>query len=100
MPANSRGAKDGAAVQEQVSCHCGPGSNPGVDATHGLSLLLVPSHASRGFSLGTLIFVSPQKVTFLNSNLTRNQVRDKKKPPSGCATSKLLFNLFILTFKP
>ena len=64
--------------------HCGPGSNPRIDTTHGLSLLLVLSHASRGFSLGTLVFVSPQKVTFLNSNLTRNQLLDKKTTKWMC----------------
>ena len=38
---------------------CDPGSNPGVDATCGLSLLLVLSFAPRGFSPGTVIFPSP-----------------------------------------
>ena len=38
---------------------CDPGSNPGVDSTCGLSLLLVLSFAPRGFSPGTLIFPSP-----------------------------------------
>ena len=53
---------------------CGPGSNPGVDAICGLSLLLVLSLAPRGFSPGTSVFLSPQKPTFPNSNSTRNQV--------------------------
>ena len=53
---------------------CGPGSNPGVDAICGLSLLLVLSLAPRGFSPGTSVFPSPQKPTFPNSNSTRNQV--------------------------
>ena len=47
---------------------CDPGSNPGVDAICGLSLLLVLSFASRGFSPGTTVFPSPQKPTFPNSN--------------------------------
>ena len=53
-----------------TSQHCGPGSNPGVNAICGLSLLLVLSFAPSGFSPGTLAFPSPQKATFSNSNLT------------------------------
>ena len=44
------------------------GSNPGVDAICGLSLLLVLSLASRGFSPGTPVFPTPKKLTFPNSN--------------------------------
>ena len=51
-----------------ASHQCGPGSNPGVDAICGLSLLLVLSLAPRGFSPGSPIFFSPQKRTFPNSN--------------------------------
>ena len=47
----------------------------------------------RGFSPGTLVFPSPQKPTFPNSNSTRNQVDEE--PLCGCATSKSLFILFI-----
>ena len=47
----------------------------------------------RGFYPGTLVFLSPQKPTFSNSNSTRNQV--DKEPLCGCATSKSLFILFI-----
>ena len=50
----------------------GMGSNPDVDAICGLSLLLVLSLAPRGFSLGTLVFPSPQKPTLSNSNLIWN----------------------------
>ena len=42
---------------------CGRGSNPGVDAVCGLSLLLVLSLNLRGFSPGTPVFSSPQKPT-------------------------------------
>ena len=35
-----------------ASLQCGPGSNPGVDAICGLSLLLVLSLAARGFFSG------------------------------------------------
>ena len=72
-----------------ASHQCGPGSNPGVDAICGLSLLLVLSLAPRGFSPGTPVFPSPQKPTFPNSNSTRNQVDEE--PLCGCATSKSLF---------
>ena len=59
------------------------------DPICGLSLLLVLSFASRGFSPGTPVFPSPQKPTFPNSNSTRNQVDEE--PLCGCATSKSLF---------
>ena len=75
-------------VRALTSHQCGPGSNHGVDAICGLSLLLVLSLAPRGFSLGTLVFPSPQK-TFPNSNSTRNQVDEE--PLCGCATCKSLF---------
>ena len=77
------------------SARCSQGSNPGVEAICGLSLLLVLSFAPRGFSPGTPVFPSPQKPTFLNSNSTRNQVDEE--PLCGCATSKSLFiyHLFI-----
>ena len=39
-----------------TSHQCGPGSNPGVDAICGLSLLLVLSLAPSGFSPGTPVF--------------------------------------------
>ena len=88
-------ARDGTVVRVLASHQCGPGSNPSVDAICGLSLLLVLSFALRGFSLGTPVFPSPQKPTFLNSNSTRNHV--DKEPLCGCATSKSLFiYLFIL----
>ena len=89
-------ARDGAVVGALVSHQCGPGSNPGVDAIWGLSLLLVLSFAPRGFSPGTPVFPSPQKPTFPNSNSTRNQVDEE--PLCGCATSKSLFILFIYLF--
>ena len=72
-------------VRALTSHQCGPGSNPG------LSLSLVLSLAPGGFTSGTQGYPSPQKPTFLNSNLTRNQVN--KEPQSGCAISKFLFIL-------
>ena len=47
-------------VRALSSHQCGPGSNPGVDAIRGLSLLLVFSFAPRGISPGTPVFPSPQ----------------------------------------
>ena len=76
-------------VRVLTSHQCGPGSSPCVDAICGLSLLLVLSLAPRRFSAGTPVFSSPQKPTFPNSNLTRNQVDEE--PLCGCATSKSLF---------
>ena len=64
-----QGGSNGGAVVRALAFHqCGPGSNPDVDAICGLSLLLVLSLALRGFSLGTLVFPSPQKPTLPNSN--------------------------------
>ena len=76
-----------------ASHQCDPGSNLGVDAIFGLSLLLVLSLAPRGFSPGTPVWPSPQKATLPNSNSTRNQVDEE--PLCGCATSKSLFIYFI-----
>ena len=76
-----------------ASDQCAAGSNPGVDAICGLSLLLVLSLAPRGFSPGTLVFPSPQKPTFPNSNSIRNQVDEE--PLCGCATSKSLFIIYL-----
>ena len=66
------------------------------DAICGLSLLLVLSLASRGFSPGTPVFPSPQKPTFPNSSSTRNQIDEE--PLSGCTTCKSLFIYFIIFF--
>ena len=101
LPSLARGARDGVVVRALASHHCCPGSNPGVDAICGLSLLLVLCFSPRGFSLGTPVFPSPEKPTFSNSNSTRNQVDEE--PLSRCATSKSLFiylfiYLFILCF--
>ena len=82
-------------VSALASHQSGLGSNPGVNAIFGLSLLLVLSLAPRGFSPGTPVFPSPQKPTFPNSNSTRNQVDEE--PLCGCATCKSLF-FFILFY--
>ena len=75
--AKTLGARDGAMVRALASHQCGLGSNPGVDAICGLSLLLVLSFASRGFSPGTPVFPSHQKPTVPNSNSARNQVDEE-----------------------
>ena len=82
-------------VRALVSLQYGPGSNSGIDAICGLSLLLVLFLVPKGFSPGAPVFPSPQKPTFPNSDSTRNQVN--KEPLCGCATCKSLFiYLFIL----
>ena len=97
LPSLARGARYGVVVRALASHQCCPGSNPGVDAICGLSLLLVLCSSPRGFSLGTPVFPSPEKPTFSNSNSTRNQVDEE--PLSRCATSKSLFiYLFIYLF--
>ena len=84
-------------VRALASHQCGPGSNLGVDAISGFSLLLVLSCAPRVFCPGTLVFPPPQKPVFPNSNSTRNEVDEE--PLCGCATSKSLFiYLFIYLF--
>ena len=89
-------SKRGAVARTLTSHQSDPGSNCGVDAICGLSLLLVLSLSLRGFFPGTLLFLSPQKPTFSNSNSTRNQVH--KESLCGCATSKSLFYLFSIIF--
>ena len=68
------------------------GSTPGFDSICGLSLLLVLFLAPRGFSPGTLVFPSPQKPTFPNSNSARNQVNEE--PLCGCANLQIFIYLF------
>ena len=76
-----------------ASHQCGLGSNPGVNAIRGLSLLLVLSFAPRGFSPGSPVFFSPQKPTFPISNSTKNQVDEQ--PLCGSATAKSLFIIYL-----
>ena len=47
---------------------CGPGLISGLGIISGLSLLFVLVLVSRGFSLSSLVFPSPQKTTFPNLN--------------------------------
>ena len=55
------GSKGDAVMRALASHQCGPGSNPGVDAIFGLSLLMVLSFTTSGLSPGNPVFPSPQK---------------------------------------
>jgi len=55
-------------VRALASHQSDPDSIPGLGVICGLTLLLVLVLAPRGFSSGTPVFPSPQKLTFLNSN--------------------------------
>ena len=50
---------ESAVVRALASYRCGAGSNRGFDAIFGLSLVLVLSFATRGFSPGTPVLPSP-----------------------------------------
>ena len=58
------GSKDGSVVRPQVSHLCDPGSNPGVNAVRGLSLLLVLFFDPEDFSPGTPVFPCPRNQHF------------------------------------
>ena len=70
---------------------------PGVDSRIGdicgLSSLLVLALALRGFSPGTLVFSSPQKPTFLMSNLILRATLINLELASGATLSKHCFFL-------
>ena len=55
-------------VRALTSNQYGPGSIPGLGVICGLSLLLVLVLSPTGFSTGTPVFPSSQKLTFPNSN--------------------------------
>ena len=59
---------DGTVVRALAFHQCDPGSIPRIGVICELSLLLVLIFALRGFSPGTSVFPSPQKLTLLNSN--------------------------------
>ena len=59
-------------VRALASHQCGLGLNPSINTISGLSLLLVLSLAPRGFSLGTLVLLSPQNTILPNSNTIWN----------------------------
>ena len=51
----------------------GPGFDFGLEATNGLSWLLVLDSAPRGFSLGSPVFPSPQKINISKFQFDRMQ---------------------------
>ena len=57
-----------------ASHQCGPGSNPGVGAICGLSLLLVLCLAPRGFSPGTPVFPQHFQIPIPIRSVTHGQV--------------------------
>ena len=63
-----QGSRVGAVVRALASHQCDPGFILGLGVICGLSLLLVPILAPRGFSPGSPVSPSPQKPTFPNSN--------------------------------
>ena len=64
-------SRDGAVVRVLASHQCVPGSIPGPSATCGLTEFVV---GPRCFSPGSLVFPSPQKPTFPNSNSSLESV--------------------------
>ena len=88
------GARGSAVERALASQQCGPGSNSGVDATCGLSLLLVLSYAPKGFSPGTPVFPFPEKPSFPNSNSTKLD----EEPVCGCASSKSLIIVYFIYY--
>ena len=67
-------------VRAQATHLCGQGLNPSVDAIYGLSLSLVLSFSSRGFSLGTPVFP-------LSSETKIFKFQFDHEPLRGCATA-------------
>ena len=78
-------------VNKGASHQCGPGSNPGVKAISGLSLLLVLSLALRGFFPGTPVLLSPllkTKTSKFQFNLERTETFKRVHKNSKCFTGK------------
>ena len=89
------GSKGGTVVRALASYQCGPGSNPGVDAICGLSLLLVLSQCSERFFSGYSGF-PPSSETNI-SKFQFDQESDEE-PLCGCATCKSLFIYLFYSF--
>ena len=84
----------GVAVVRAVASHqCGPGSNPGVDATCGLSLWLVLSFAPRSFFSGYSGFPLSSKLNIIivKFHIPIRPGMVNEVPLQGCAISKSLF---------
>ena len=83
-----------------ASHQCGLGSDPRLDLIIMWVELVVGSRpCSKGFSLGSPVFLPPQKTMFLNSNLTRNAWSPLKRAPTAlwCTVGKqITFTLHFL----
>ena len=75
---------------------CGPGSNPIIDAICGLSFFLVLSFAPRGFSLGTLVFPSPQKPMFGEPNILFQFAQESGRRRTTMWTCYLLIIIYVI----
>ena len=91
-PNDSKGRRSGKGTH--LSHHCGPGSNPGVDAICGSSLLLVLSIALRNFFL-VLLFSPLSKNQHFQFPIRPGMVPVDEEPLCGQATSKSLFIIYI-----
>ena len=98
------GSKGGAVVRALVSHQCDPGSTPDVDsAIFGLSLLLVLSLAPRGFSSGSPVFPSPQKLTLPNSHSiwnARTRFSEFIWTPMCLGGKQAIYNFCFTIFSP
>ena len=89
------GSRDGTVVRALLSHQCVQGLISGPSVICGSSLLLILYCAPGGFSLGTLVFPSPHKPTFLNSNLILTIVKHDKGCRSENCDRLLRFPLYI-----
>lgn len=69
-------SKGGAVLRAQASHLFGQGDKSQRGRHIWVDFVTVLSFVSRSFSLGTPVFLSPQKPIFPNSNLTRNHCVD------------------------
>ena len=90
------GSKGGAVVRALASHQRGPGSNPGVDAICGLSLLLVLSFAPRGFSPGTLVLPLSSKTNIFKFQF--DQESGRLKTTMWTCYQQIVIYLFIYLF--
>ena len=83
-------------VRALASYQCCPGSNPGIDAICGLSLLLVLSFALRGFSPGTP--VSPLSSKTNISKFQFAQESGRRRTTLWMCYLQIIIYLFIYLF--
>ena len=82
-------SKGGVAARTLSSHQCAPVQIPASTPCMWVQFVVGSLPCHEGFSPGTPVFPSPQKLAFPNSNSTRNQV--DKEAQCGCATFKSLF---------